>query len=118
MDTPLDRDLLQKMDACWRTANDLAVGQICLYDNPLLTEPLELEPVKPRLLGHWRATPGQNFIYVHRIRMIKQYDLNMIYISGPGHRGPALVASTYLEGIYSELYPNITQDEAGLERLF
>ena len=118
MDTPLDRDLQSKMDAYWRAANYLAVGQIYLYDNPLLAEPLKLEHVKPRLLGHWGTTPGQNFIYVHLNRIIKQYDLNMIYISGPGHGGPALVANTYLEGTYTELYPNITRDAAGLKRLF
>ena len=106
------------MDAYWRAANYLSVGQIYLYDNPLLLEPLKLEHVKPRLLGHWGTTPGQNFIYVHLNRIIKQYLLNMIYISGPGHGGPALVAQTYLEGIYSELYPNITEDTAGLKRLF
>ena len=108
-------DLLRKMDAYWRAANYLSVGQIYLLDNPLLREPLKLEHVKPRLLGHWGTTPGQNFIYVHLNRIIKEYDLNMIYISGPGHGGPALVANTYLEGTYSELYPNITQDEAGHE---
>jgi xylulose-5-phosphate/fructose-6-phosphate phosphoketolase len=118
MDTPLDRDLQRKMDAYWRAANYLSVGQIYLYDNPLLAEPLKLEHVKPRLLGHWGTTPGQNFIYVHLNRIIKQYDLNMIYISGPGHGGPALVANTYLEGTYTELYPNITHDAAGLKRLF
>ena len=118
MDTPLDRDLQNKMDAYWRAANYLSVGQIYLYDNPLLAEPLKLEHVKPRLLGHWGTTPGQNFIYVHLNRIIKQYDLNMIYISGPGHGGPALVANTYLEGTYTELYPNITQDAAGLKQLF
>ena len=106
------------MDAYWRAANYLSVGQIYLYDNPLLTEPLKPEHVKPRLLGHWGTTPGQNFIYVHLNRIIKQYSLNMLYISGPGHGGPALVAQTYLEGVYSELYPNITQDAHGLKRLF
>ena len=113
METPLDRELLSKMDAYWRAANYLSVGQIYLYDNPLLLEPLKLEHVKPRLLGHWGTTPGQNFIYVHLNRIIKQYSLNMIYISGPGHGGPAVVAKTYLEGIYSELYPNITEDATG-----
>src|SRR5262249_1304067 len=88
---PLPPDLLSKMDAYWRAANYLSVGQIYLYDNPLLREPLKLEHVKPRLLGHWGTTPGQNFLYVHLNRVIKQYDLNMIYISGPGHGGPALV---------------------------
>jgi xylulose-5-phosphate/fructose-6-phosphate phosphoketolase len=118
MNTPLDRDLQNKMDAYWRAANYLSVGQIYLYDNPLLAEPLKLEHVKPRLLGHWGTTPGQNFIYVHLNRIIKQYDLNMIYISGPGHGGPALVANTYLEGTYTEVYPNITQDAPGLKQLF
>jgi xylulose-5-phosphate/fructose-6-phosphate phosphoketolase len=106
------------MDAYWRAANYLSVGQIYLYDNPLLRKPLKLEHIKPMLLGHWGTTPGQNFIYVHLNRIIKKYDLNMIYISGPGHGGPALVANTYLEGTYSEVYPNITQDEAGLKKLF
>ena len=118
MNTPLDRDLQNKMDAYWRAANYLSVGQIYLYDNPLLAEPLKLEHVKPRLLGHWGTTPGQNFIYVHLNRIIEQYDLNMIYISGPGHGGPALVANTYLEGTYTEIYPNITQDAPGLKQLF
>jgi len=116
--TPLSPELLRKMNAYWRAANYLAVGQIYLYDNPLLKESLKLEHVKPRLLGHWGTTPGQNFIYVHLNRMITQHDLNMIYLSGPGHGGPALVANTYLEGTYSELYPNVSQDEAGLKRLF
>ena len=106
------------MDAYWRAANYLSVGQIYLLDNPLLKEPLKLEHVKPRLLGHWGTTPGQNFIYVHLNRVIKQYDLNMIYLSGPGHGGPALVANTYLEGTYSELYTSITRDAVGLKRLF
>ncbi len=118
MDSPLEPDLLRRMDAYWRAANYLSVGQIYLLDNPLLKEPLKLEHVKPRLLGHWGTTPGQNFIYVHLNRIIKQYDLNMIYLSGPGHGGPALVANTYLEGTYSELYTSITRDEAGLKRLF
>ena len=116
--TSLSPDLLRKMDAYWRAANYLAVGQIYLYDNPLLREPLKLEHVKPRLLGHWGTTPGQNFIYVHLNRVIKEDDLNMIYISGPGHGGPALVGNTYLEGTYSELYPNISRDVAGMKRLF
>src|SRR6266581_4474409 len=116
--TPLSPELLRHMHAYWRAANYLAVGQIYLYDNPLLKESLKLEHVKPRLLGHWGTTPGQNFIYVHLNRLITQDDLNMIYLSGPGHGGPALVANTYLEGTYSELYPNVSQDEAGLKRLF
>jgi xylulose-5-phosphate/fructose-6-phosphate phosphoketolase len=117
-ETPLAPERLRKMDAYWRAANYLSVGQIYLYDNPLLKEPLKMEHVKPRLLGHWGTTPGQNFIYVHLNRLITQYDLNMIYLSGPGHGGPALVAQTYLEGTYSEFYPRIAQDEAGLLQLF
>ena len=117
-DIPLSRELLQKMDAYWRAANYISVGQLYLHDNPLLREPLKLSHVKSMLLGHWGTTPGQNFIYVHLNRIIKKYDLNMIYISGPGHGGPALVGNTYLEGTYSEIYPNITQDEAGLKKLF
>ena len=111
-------ETIRRMDAYWRAANYLAVGQIYLYANPLLREPLRADHIKPRLLGHWGTTPGQNFIYVHLNRVIKQRELDMIYISGPGHGGPALVANTYLEGTYSELYPDISQDEAGLARLF
>jgi len=114
----LSPDLLHKMDAYWRAANYLSVGQIYLYDNPLLRTPLELSHVKPLVVGHWGTTPGQNFIYVHLNRVIKKYDLDMFYVAGPGHGGPALVANTYLEGTYSELYPDIGQDEAGLKRLF
>jgi len=117
-DKPLSPDLLHNMNAYWRAANYLSVGQIYLYDNPLLREPLKLQHVKHMLLGHWGTTPGQNFIYVHLNRIIKKYDVDMIYISGPGHGGPALVGNTYLEGTYSEVYPNITQDEAGLKKLF
>ena len=106
------------MNAYWRAANYLSVGQLYLCNNPLLREPLKLSHVKSMLLGHWGTTPGQNFIYVHLNRIIKKYDLDMIYISGPGHGGPALVGNTYLEGTYSEVYPNITQDEAGLKKLF
>ncbi len=116
--TALPPDLLRKMNAYWRAANYLSVGQIYLYDNPLLKKPLKLEHVKPRLLGHWGTTPGLNFIYVHLNRIIKKYDLNMIYVTGPGHGGPGLVANTYLEGTYSELYPNVSLDEAGMKRLF
>jgi len=116
--SPLSPELLRKIDAYWRAANYLSVGQIYLLDNPLLREPLTLEHVKPRLLGHWGTTPGQNFIYAHLNRVIKQYDLDMIYISGPGHGGPALVANTYLEGTYSEFYPEVSQDERGLKHLF
>ena len=114
----LDADLARKIDAYWRAANYLSVGQIYLCDNPLLREPLTLTHVKHMLLGHWGTTPGQNFIYTHLNRVIKKYDLDMIYMSGPGHGGPALVGSTYLEGTYSEVYSNISQDEAGLKRLF
>ena len=115
---PLTEEEVRRMNAYWRAANYLSVGQIYLYDNPLLREPLKLEHVKPRLLGHWGTTPGLNFIYVHLNRLIKLHDLNMIYIAGPGHGGPGLVANTYLEGTYSEFYPNVSQDEAGLKRLF
>src|SRR5438128_3981299 len=118
MGNPLSPDLLRKMDAYWRAANFLSVGQIYLFDNPLLTEALQLKHIKPRLLGHWGTTPGLNFIYVHLNRVIKEHDLNMIYITGPGHGGPAMVANAYLEGTYSEIYPNVSQDEAGLQRLF
>ena len=117
-DKPVSSDLLRKMNAYWRAANYLSVGQIYLYYNPLLKKPLKLEHVKPRLLGHFGTTTGLNLIYVHLNRIIKQYDLNMIYITGPGHGGPGLVANTYLEGTYSELYPNITQDEQGMKKLF
>ncbi len=106
------------IDAYWRAANYLSVGQIYLYDNPLLKRPLKLSHVKHMLLGHWGTTPGQNFIYAHLNRIIKQYDLDMIYVSGPGHGGPAVVANTYLEGTYSEIYPNISQDEEGMRKLF
>ncbi len=115
---PLTPELLQKMNAYWRAANYLSVGQIYLYDNPLLKKPLTLEHIKPRLLGHWGTTPGLNFLYVHLNRLIKQHDLNMIYITGPGHGGPGLVANTYLEGTYSEVYPDISEDEEGLKKLF
>ena len=118
MNKPLSREMLHKMNAYWRAANYLSVGQIYLYDNPLLKKPLTLDHVKPRLLGHWGTTPGLNFIYVHLNRLIKKYDLDMIYITGPGHGGPGLVANTYLEGTYSEFYPNITQDEEGMRKLF
>jgi xylulose-5-phosphate/fructose-6-phosphate phosphoketolase len=114
----LTQDQLQLMDAYWRAANYLVVGQIYLCANPLLKEPLAPAHIKKMLLGHWGTSPGQNFIYVHLNRIIKRYDLNMIYIAGPGHGGPALVGNTYLEGTYSEVYPDITRDEAGLQRLF
>jgi xylulose-5-phosphate/fructose-6-phosphate phosphoketolase len=114
----LSADELRKIDAYWRAANYLSVGQIYLYDNPLLREPLKLEHIKPRLLGHWGTTPGLNFLYVHLNRLIKQHDLDMIYVIGPGHGGPAAVANAYLEGTYSEVYPNIGQDAVGIKRLF
>src|SRR5271156_3637125 len=115
---PLDSQEWRQLDAYWRAANYLSVGQIYLYENPMLREPLTLAHVKPLVVGHWGTTPGQNFIYVHLNRTIKIHDLNMIYIAGPGHGGPALVANTYLEGSYSEIYPDISQDEAGMKRLF
>jgi xylulose-5-phosphate/fructose-6-phosphate phosphoketolase len=115
---PLTEEELHKIDAYWRAANYLSVGQIYLFDNPLLREPLRAEHVKPRLLGHWGTTPGLNLIYVHLNRVIKKYDLNTIYIAGPGHGGPGLVANTYLEGTYSEYYPNISQDVEGMKKLF
>ena len=114
----LGSDELRRMNAYWRAANYLSVGQIYLYDNPLLKEPLKLSHVKPLVVGHWGTTPGQNFIYVHLNRVIKKYDLDMFYIAGPGHGGPAIVGNVYLEGTWSEIYPNITQDEAGLKKLF
>lgn len=117
-DGPLSPELLNKIHAYWRAANYLSVGQLYLRDNPLLKEPLKLEHIKNMLLGHWGTTPGQNFIYTHLNRVITQYDLDMFYISGPGHGGPAVVAGTYLEGTYSEVYPAITQDEEGLKKLF
>ena len=116
--TTLTPDLLRDIDAYWRAANYLSVGQIYLRDNPLLKRPLKLADVKRMLLGHWGTTPGQNFIYAHLNRAIRKYDLDMIYVSGPGHGGPAVVANTYLEGSYSEIYPHISRDEAGLQKLF
>lgn len=115
---PLTEDELRRMDAYWRAANYLSVGQIYLLNNPLLKRPLTIDDVKPRLLGHWGTTPGLNFIYVHLNRVIKERDLDMIYITGPGHGGPGLVANVYLEGTYSEVYPNISQDTEGMRRLF
>ncbi|PYU57057.1 MAG: phosphoketolase [Acidobacteria bacterium] len=117
-DEPLSTEELRKMHAYWRAANYLSVGQIYLYGNPLLHEPLKIEHIKPRLLGHWGTTPGLNFIYVHFNRLIKKHGLNVIYVTGPGHGGPGLVANTYLEGTYSELYPNISQTDEGLKKLF
>jgi xylulose-5-phosphate/fructose-6-phosphate phosphoketolase len=118
MTYPLSEDELNKINAYWRAANYLSVGQIYLRDNPLLKEALKREHIKSRLLGHWGTTPGLNFIYVHLNRLIKKHDLNLIYVTGPGHGGPGLVANTYLEGTYTEFYPNISQDEEGLKRLF
>src|ERR1700686_1482828 len=115
---PLSAEELRKIHAYWRAANYLSVGQIYLYDNPLLSEPLRIEHIKPRLLGHWGTTPGLNFIYVHCNRLINKYDLNMIYICGPGHGGPGMVANTYLEGTYGEFFPNIARDAEGMKRLF
>ncbi len=117
-DSALSQEVLTKIDAYWRAANYLSVGQIYLYDNPLLKEKLSLAHIKKRLLGHWGTTPGLNFIYVHLNRIIKAHDLNMIYVTGPGHGGPGLVANTYLEGTYSEFYTSIQQDESGLKELF
>src|SRR5438067_5137338 len=114
----LDDDELRVTDAYWRAANYLSVGQIYLLDNPLLTEPLRPEHVKPRLLGHWGTTPGLNLVYAHLNRLIREHDLDVIYITGPGHGGPGMVANTWLEGTYSELYPNISQDVEGMRRLF
>ena len=118
MEGPLAPEQLGRMDAWWRAANYLSVGQIYLYDNPLLTEPLSLRHIKPRLLGHWGTTPGLNFIYVHLNRVIRERALNMIYVCGPGHGGPGLVANAYLEGTYSEHYPDVSPDAGGLKRLF
>ena len=117
-DRSLGAEELRRMNAYWRAANYLSVGQLYLYDNPLLREPLTMAHVKPLVVGHWGTTPGQNFIYVHLNRVIKNHDLDMIYIAGPGHGGPAIVGNVYLEGTWSEVYPNVTQDEAGLKKLF
>ncbi|MGZ4874839.1 MAG: phosphoketolase family protein, partial [Candidatus Angelobacter sp.] len=115
---PLSQEELSAINRYWRAANHLSVGQIYLRDNALLREPLKLEHTKPRLLGHFGTTPGLNFVYVHMNRAIRKYDLNAIYVTGPGHGGPGIVANTYLEGSYTEFYPNITQDAAGMQRLF
>src|SRR5437016_8074597 len=115
---PLTADELRLIDAYWRAANYLSVGQIYLLDNPLLRRPLKLEDIKPRLLGHWGTTPGLNLFYVHANRVIKNRDLDAIYIIGPGHGGPGLVANAYLEGTYSEVYPHITRDTEGMRKLF
>jgi xylulose-5-phosphate/fructose-6-phosphate phosphoketolase len=116
--SPLSANELERIHAYWRAANYLSIGQIYLLDNPLLQEPLELKHIKPRLLGHWGTTPGLNLIYVHLNRIIKAHDLNMMYITGPGHGAPGIIANTYLEGTYTELYPNITQDRDGIKILF
>ena len=116
--TSLPQSELKKIDAYWRAANYLSVGQIYLLANPLLREPLAPQHIKPRLLGHWGTAPGLNFIYAHLNRVIKARDLNVLYVTGPGHGGPALVANTYLEGTYSELYPEISRDAEGLRKLF
>jgi len=115
---PLEAEELRLIDAYWRAANYLSVGQIYLLDNPLMTRPLKLDDIKPRLLGHWGTTPGLNFIYAHMNRMILMRDTNAIYITGPGHGGPGIVANTWLEGTYSELYPDVSMDEGGMKRLF
>src|SRR5262245_40486387 len=114
----MERGLLARMDAWWRAANYLSVGQIYLYANPLLRQPLSLEHVKPRLLGHWGTTPGLNFVYVHLNRVIVERDLSVLYVCGPGHGGPGMVANTWLEGSYSELYPDVSLDAEGMQRLF
>src|SRR5581483_8775213 len=114
MSLPLSDDLLGRIDAYWRAANYLSAGQIYLLDNPLLREPLRVEHVKPRLLGHWGTTPGLHFVYVHLNRLIRERDLSVIYVTGPGHGGPGLVANTYLEGTYTEVYSRIGHDEEGL----
>src|SRR5260370_41108534 len=116
--SPLSQEELSKINAYWRAANYLSVGQIYRYANPLLREPLNLEHIKPRLLGHFGTTPGLNFIYIHFNRAIKKSDLNVIYVCGPGHGGPGIVANTYLEGTYTEFYPQIGQNEQGLRKLF
>ena len=114
----LDDDVLARLDAWWRTANYLSVGQVYLLDNPLLRRPLRREDVKARLLGHWGTTPGLNFLYAHLNRVIQQRDLDMIYVTGPGHGGPGMVANAFLDGTYSELYPDIGLTEDGVRRLF
>jgi xylulose-5-phosphate/fructose-6-phosphate phosphoketolase len=116
--SPLSDAELERIDRHWRAANYLSVGQIYLLANPLLTEPLTIEHIKPRLLGHWGTTPGLNLLYSHLNRVIVARDLDMIYVTGPGHGGPGLVANTWLEGSYSELYPTIGRDAAGMARLF
>src|SRR4051795_11713708 len=114
----LSKAELASIDSYWRAANYLSVGQIYLLDNPLLKEPLRIEHVKPRLLGHWGTTPGLNFVYAHMNRVIKAHDLDAIFVTGPGHGGPGVVANTYMEGTYSEVYPAVGSDEDGLRTLF
>ena len=115
---PLSAEEARRIDAWWRAANYLSVGQIYLLDNPLLKEPLELKHIKPRLLGHWGTTPGLNFVYVHLNRAIKMRDLDMMYVAGPGHGAPGIVANTWLEGTYSEIYPHVPLNAFGMQRLF
>ena len=115
---PLSQEMLDKMDAYWRAANYLSAGQLYLLDNPLLKEPLTMDQIKKKIVGHWGTVPGQNFVYVHCNRVIKRYDLDMILLSGPGHGGNFMIANTYLEGSYSEIYPNISQDEEGMKKMF
>src|SRR3712207_968531 len=115
---PLSAEDLRRIDATWRAANYLSVGQIYLLDNPLLREPLQAAHVKPRLLGHWGTTPGLNLLYAHMNHVIRERDVEALYVTGPGHGGPGLVANTWLEGTYSEVYPDITRDEEGMRRLF
>ena len=115
---PLCEEMLTKMNAYWRAANYLSAGQLYLLDNPLLKKPLSLDQIKKKIVGHWGTVPGQNFVYVHCNRVIKRYDLDMILLSGPGHGGNFLIANTYLDGSYSEIYPNISQDEEGMQKMF
>jgi len=115
---PITSEQLDRVDAWWRAANYLSIGQIYLLDNPLLREPLRTEHIKPRLLGHWGTTPGLNFLYAHLNRAIQQYDLDTIYVTGPGHGGPGMVANAYLDGTYSELFPEVDRSEAGIRRMF
>ena len=114
---PLNQEMLDKIDAYWRAANYLAAAQLYLLDNPLLREPLKPEHIKKKIVGHWGTVPGQNFVYCHMNRAIKKYDLDMVLISGPGHGGNFFVANSYLEGTYSEVYPNVSQDMTGLKKL-
>ena len=115
---PLCEEMLEKMNAYWRAANYLSAGQLYLLDNPLLKKPLSMDQIKKKIVGHWGTVPGQNFVYVHCNRAIKRYDLDMILLSGPGHGGNFLIANTYLDGSYSEVYPNISQDEEGMKKMF